>query len=357
MVGMGTSAVRGILIRNADALETARRVDTVVFDKTGTLTQGTPTVTTVRPRSVSKRSLLSVAASVEQVSEHPLASAVTHAAREAGAEIQPIDDFEAIPGRGISAHLSGEKVCIGNAFFIAEQGIATGTADEEIAGMASAGMTPLLVASGGKLLGLIGIEDPVKESARDTISSLRRFGIDVVMLTGDNRLTAESVARRLGINRIVAEVLPSAKADRIQEMKASGSVVAMVGDGINDAPALATADVGVAIGTGTDVAIEASDITLVGSDPRGILRLITISRATMRTVSQNLFWAFFYNVALIPIAAGALYPLFSDGGVPGWLQLFLGRHGFVSPILAAGAMAISSITVVTNSLRLAHKTL
>lgn len=357
MVGMGTSAMQGILVRNADALETARRVDTVVFDKTGTLTQGTPTVTTVHPRSVSKRSLLSVAASLEQLSEHPLASAVTHAARDAGAAIQPIDDFEAIPGRGISARLSGQKVFIGNAIFIAEQGIATRTVDEEIAGMASAGMTPLLVASGGRLLGLIGIEDPVKDNAHDTISTLRKFGIDVVMLTGDNRLTAKSVARGLGIDRVVAEVLPSAKADRVQEMKTSGSVVAMVGDGINDAPALATADVGVAIGTGTDVAIEASDITLVGSDTRGILRLITISRATMRTVSQNLFWAFFYNVALIPIAAGVLYPFFSDGGVPGWLQMFLGRHGFVSPILAAGAMAISSITVVTNSLRLAHKTL
>ena len=233
-----------------------------------------------------------------------------------------------------------------------EQGLPTDEMEQSAAGLAVRGSTPVFVALNGVVEGVIGVEDTLKDESAAAVAALRDKGIDVVMLTGDNSRTAKAVAAAVGINRVIAEVLPSDKAERIQEIMAEGKVVAMVGDGINDAPALAQADIGIAIGTGTDVAIEAADITLVGDDLLGVPAAIDLSRATMRVIRQNLFWAFAYNVALIPVAAGVLYPFFSGSGVPESLSPILGDHGFLNPVLAAGAMALSSVTVVSNSLRL-----
>jgi len=352
MVGMGRGAMQGFLIRNAEALEVAHRVDTVVFDKTGTLTEGAPRVVSMRARGISETELLRLSASVEAVSEHPLASAVRRAAEERGVQPAPVEGFEAVPGRGAAGRIDGETVLVGSAAFLAERGVALDGLQPAAEEAAAAGQTPLLAARGTAVIGVLGVADTVKPGARQAVADLERMGIDVVMLTGDNERTALAVAESLGIRNVVAGVLPSQKSEKVVELKASGAVVAMVGDGINDAPALALADVGIAIGSGTDVAIEAAHVTLAAGDPRGVAAVIALSRATMRTIRQNLFWAFFYNLMLIPIAAGVLYPLFSGSGVPGPLQPFLGRYGFMNPVVAAGAMALSSVSVVTNSLRL-----
>jgi Cu+-exporting ATPase len=352
MVGMGRGATRGILIRNADALETAHKVDTVVFDKTGTLTEGKPRVSSVRAIGVGERELLSLAAGVESGSEHPIASAVVSRANELELEIPAISDFQAMPGRGTEARIADAIVTVGSVALMSEKQVDMSGLDPVAAEMASNGETVLLVARNGVAIGAVGVTDTVKPSARQAVAALHSIGVRTVMLTGDNRRTAEAVGRQVGIDEIEAEVLPADKSKKIEELMSAGRTVAMVGDGINDAPALALADVGIAIGSGTDVAIEAADVTLTSSDPLGVAEAISLSKATMRTVRQNLFWAFFYNVALIPVAAGAMYPLFSGEGVPGWLQPLLGDHGFLNPIAAAGAMAISSVSVVTNSLRL-----
>ena len=348
IVGMGRGARRGILIKDAAALETAHRVDAVVFDKTGTLTQGAPRVTTARPFEMSENDLLQLAASVEGPSEHPLGAAVRQAARDRGVAALPVERFEALPGRGAKGNVGGREVIVGN--------LTSASPDprtsREAGALASAGCTVLVVSRDGVVAGVIGVKDEIRPQSRESVRQLSDMGIRTLLLTGDNRATADEIARQAGIDEVIAEVTPPEKAGRISKLRDEGSVVAMVGDGINDAPALATADVGIAIGSGTDVAMEAAEVVLTSSDPRGVADAVSLSKATMRTIRQNLFWAFIYNVLLIPIAAGVLYPVFAGGAVPGFLQPVLGEHGFLNPIVAAGAMAISSISVVTNSLRL-----
>ena len=357
VVGMGRGAHNGIIIRNAEALETAHKLEIVVLDKTGTLTEGRPRVASVRALGVSEDELFEAAAAVERASEHPLASAVVENSFARGLQIAEATDFKAIPGRGVRGTVGGMTVLAGTAAFLGGEGVETSQIESDVTALTTNGETPLIIARGGALLGVIGVADRVKPEAREAITELKSLGIEPVMLTGDNRRTAVAVARQVGIDNVVAEVLPDDKADAVARFQAEGWRVAMVGDGINDAPALAMADVGMAIGTGTDVAIEAADITLMRGDVRDVAAAIYLSRSTMRTIKQNLFWAFFYNIALIPVAAGVLYPIWADGSVPGVLQPILGNNGVLNPIAAAAAMALSSVTVVTNSLRLGRKPL
>ena len=360
MVGTGKGAENGVLIRSAESLERAHAVDVVVLDKTGTITRGRPSVTSVHLRSNAPSPftgegddrMLSLTASVERRSEHTLGQAILDYGQERGLPIHDAYDFVAIPGAGVKATVDGVRVSIGNRVLMADLGLSTDGLDEVATELAERGSTPVFVGLDSVVEGVIGIEDALKPESTAAVAVLRDRGIEVVMLTGDNARTASAVASAVGIDKVIAEVLPSDKAERVEEIMAEGKIVAMVGDGINDAPALAQADIGVAIGTGTDVAIEAADITLVGDDLRGVPAAIDLSRATMRVIRQNLFWAFAYNVALIPIAAGVLYPFFAGSGVPDALAPILGEHGFLNPVLAAGAMALSSVTVVSNSLRL-----
>jgi len=355
MVGMGRGAENGILIRNAEALEAAHKLQVVVVDKTGTLTEGKPRVASIQSFGVSEDELFEAAAAVERPSEHPLASAVLEEASSRGLRIAEATDFQAVPGRGVRGSVNGMTVLAGTEMFLESEGIPTSEIEDTVITLTTNGETPLIVARDGSLIGVIGVADRVKPEARQAIEELKSLGIEPVMLTGDNRRTADAVARLVGIDNVVAEVMPGDKADVVARFQSEGRRVAMVGDGINDAPALALADVGMAIGTGTDIAIETADITLMGGDVRDVAAAIRLSRSTMRTIKQNLFWAFFYNVALIPIAAGVLYPIWSDGTVPGVLQPILGHNGVLNPIAAAGAMALSSVTVVTNSLRLGRR--
>ncbi|MFH1559980.1 MAG: heavy metal translocating P-type ATPase [Chloroflexota bacterium] len=352
MVGTGKGAEWGVLIRSAEALETAHKIDVIVLDKTGTLTEGKPQVTDVVVDGVTETELLTLAASAEKGSEHPLGEAIVAAAVERGLALEDVQEFNAIPGRGIQARMNGTLVTLGNLALMQERSYKLNGLETRATELSTQGKTTMFIALGDRVAGVIAVADTVKPEARDVVQSLRTMGREVVMLTGDNRRTAEAIARDLGIDRVLSEVLPEDKAQEIKNLQAEGKVVAMVGDGINDAPALAQAQVGIAIGTGTDVAMEAADITLVRGNLEGIVEALALSKATMRTIKQNLFWAFFYNTALIPVAAGVLYPVFSGGGVPGPLQPFLGEFGFLNPVLAAAAMAISSFTVVSNSLRL-----
>jgi Cu+-exporting ATPase len=354
MVGTGRGAESGVLIRGGEALEAAERLQVVVFDKTGTVTEGRPRVTdlAVLPGE-DEAALLRLAASAERGSEHPLGEAIVAAARERGLDLPDVAEFEAVPGRGIRAVIEGVRVELGNPRFLEEAGLEPpAVLRERGEALMREAKTPMYVAVDGQVRGIVAVADTVKEGAAEAVRALRARGVHVVMLTGDNRRTGEAIASQVGIDEVIAEVLPDQKVERVRELQASGRRVAMVGDGINDAPALAQADVGIAIGTGADVAMEASDITLMRGDPRGVVTAISLSKATMRTVRQNLFWAFFYNLALIPVAAGVLYPLFHETGVPRGLQFALGEFGFLNPMLAAAAMAFSSISVMTNSLRL-----
>ena len=340
MVGTGKGAEAGILIRDAAALEHAQRVTAVVLDKTGTITRGRPSVTLVQPApGVSDEELLRLVAAAERGSEHPLAEAIVSHATEGGIAVPEATAFEAEAGRGVRAVVAGAAILVGTADHVRGTGADPSPLEAAAAAAAESGASTVFAARDGKLLGLIGLADTVKPSSAAAIARLRASGVDVWMLTGDRRATAEAIGRGVGIapDRIIAEVLPAQKADSVRRLQAAGAIVAMVGDGINDAPALAQADLGIAIGTGADVALEASDITLVGSDLAGVPAAIALSRATMRTIRQNLGWAFGYNLLLIPVAAGVLYP------VAGLL---------LSPALAAGAMALSSVSVVANSLRL-----
>ncbi len=356
MVGTGKGAESGILIRSGSALETAHKLDVVILDKTGTITEGKPRLTDIiaGPRTTESE-LLRLAASIERGSEHPLAEAIVHASSQQGLELADAQDFEALSGRGIKAVVEGKRVVFGNRRLMAEEGVVLDSEDDLLAHgsrLTSDAKTTMYLAADSLLLGVIAVADTIKATAPEAVASLKSLGIRVVMLTGDNRATAEAVGREVGIDEVLAEVLPEQKADKVQELRNQGLVVAMVGDGINDAPALASADVGIAIGTGADVAVEASDITLISGDPRGISAAIALSKATMRTIRQNLFWAFFYNILLIPVAAGVLYPVFHNSGVPDGLGWILGEYGFLNPMLAGGAMAFSSVSVMANSLRL-----
>lgn len=341
MVGTGKGAENGILIKGAESLELAHRIQTIVLDKTGTLTQGKPTVTDWVTAKGAEQSnslyLLKLAGSLERHSEHPLAEAVVNYAQEQGGTLTEAQEFEAIVGSGVQGTVLGQRVQIGTQRWMCELGIATQVLETLWEQLESSGKTVIWIAVEGQVEAIMGIADILKPSSAEAVQTLHQMGLAVVMLTGDNQRTAEAIAREVGINRVMAEVRPDQKAAQIEALQREGKIVAMVGDGINDAPALAQADVGMAIGTGTDVAIAASDITLISGDLQGISTAIQLSRATLRNIQQNLFFAFVYNVAGIPIAAGILYPIF------GWL---------LNPIIAGAAMAFSSVSVVTNALRL-----
>jgi len=329
MVGTGVAAQAGILIKDAAAMERAHSVDVVVFDKTGTLTEGRPGLRALGALSGSEDALLVLAASAQQGSEHPLAQAILEAAAERGLPLHPVTDFQAVPGRGITATAGGAAVCVGSPIWMAEEGhdlsaIAATVAEHQQAG------TVMLVTADGVLLGWLAVSDPVRPHAAEAVAALEAAGVASVMLTGDNRRTAEAVASQLGITRVLAEVLPGGKADEIVRLRGEGRTVAMVGDGVNDAPALAAADVSFAMSTGTDVAMHTAGITLMRAEPRLIADAIDISRATSRKIRQNLFWAFAYNVVGLPLAAA----------------------GLLTPMIAGGAMALSSVSVVSNALLL-----
>jgi len=353
MVGTGRAAHAGVLIKNAEALEILEKVDTLVVDKTGTLTEGKPRVVSVvtlaresqpaQPpfvpgrRSFNENELLQLAASLERASEHPLASAIVAAAEERGLRLSEMTGFNSLTGRGVSAMLDGQVIAAGNERFLEDLGTAHGDVLPKAEELRSQGQTVIFVLVDGKVAGLIGVADPIKASTSNAVRNLRDQGIDVVMITGDHRLTAQAVAKQLGIDKFEAEVLPEGKLDVVRRLQGQGRVVAMAGDGINDAPALAQANIGIAMGTGTDVAMESGGVTLVKGDLRGIVRARKVSQATMRNIRQNLFFAFIYNALGVPIAAGVLYPFFGL---------------LLSPILAAAAMSFSSVSVITNALRL-----
>ena len=343
MVGVGRGAGAGVLIKNAEALERFEKVDTLVVDKTGTLTEGKPRVTAVIPADgFEKDELLRLAASLERGSEHPVAGAILAAAQEKQLTLGEVQDFNAPTGKGVTGMVDGKRVALGNAKLLAELGIDSGTLTQRAEKLRAEGATVILAAVDGHIAGLLAIADPIKASTPDAIRALKADGIRVVMLTGDNRTTAQAVATKLGIDEVEAEILPEDKGRVVKQLRDKGRVVAMAGDGVNDAPALAAADVGIAMGTGTDVAMESAGVTLLKGDLRGIVRARRLSEATMRNIRQNLFFAFVYNVAGVPVAAGALYPVF---GI------------LLSPIVAAAAMALSSVSVIGNALRLRRVTL
>jgi len=340
MVGIGKGAEHGILIRSGEALQTARAIQTVVLDKTGTITKGKPELTDIvlgDQSTVKEDELLRLASSVEKVSEHPLAQAIVEGAQAGKLELAEVKDFEAIPGHGVSAVIEDKRILIGNLKLMNRENIALGSLEEKSKSLADDGKTPMFIALDGKAAGIIAVADTVKEDSAEAIKALQRLGIEVVMITGDNHRTAEAIARKVGVTRVLAEVLPEDKAKNVQQLQLEGKKVAMVGDGINDAPALAQADVGLAIGTGTDVAIEASDITLIKGSLKGVVTAIEVSRATMKNIYENLVGALIYNVLGIPVAMGVLFPFFGL---------------LLSPLIAGAAMAFSSVTVVGNANRL-----
>jgi Cu+-exporting ATPase len=338
MVGVGRGAQAGVLIKNAESLERMEKIDTLVVDKTGTLTEGKPKVVAIVPASgFAEDDILRLAASVERASEHPLADAVVRAAKEKQLALGQVEGFDSPTGKGATGKVEGKTIVLGNAKYFASIGIDTRALDAEAERLRRDGATVINMAVDGALAGLFAIADPVKASTPEALKALAAEGIKVIMLTGDNRTTAEAVARRLGIAEVEAEVLPDQKSAVVTKLQKAGRSVAMAGDGVNDAPALAAAEVGIAMGTGTDVAMESAGVTLLKGDLVGIVRARKLSQATMSNIRQNLFFAFIYNAAGIPIAAGILYPTF---GV------------LLSPIIAAAAMALSSVSVVGNALRL-----
>ncbi len=352
IVGTGKGAEHGILIRSAEILEKTHNVTTVMLDKTGTLTRGEPVVTDIVSPTLSRDGVLRLAAAVEYGSEHPLGEAILREAAMADIEPLTATEFRAVPGHGVEAMVDGRNILLGNARLMKEKGLSVDTLEEAAERLGSQGRTVMYLVAGEKAEAVIALADTLKPGAAEAVKALHDMGIEVAMITGDNARTAEAIAREAGIETVHAEVLPEHKAEEVRKLQAQGKIVAMVGDGINDAPALAQADVGIALGTGTDVAMETGDITLISGDIGGIATAISLSRRTVRTIRQNLFWAFAYNTVLIPVAAGILYLAFHESGVPSGLRFALGEYGFLNPILAAAAMAASSITVVTNSLRL-----
>jgi Cu+-exporting ATPase len=338
MVGVGRGAQAGVLIKNAEALERMEKVDTLVVDKTGTLTEGKPNVVSIASApGFDDSEILRLAASVERSSGHPLADAIVRAAREQNLTLAAVDGFDSPTGKGVTGKVDGRTVQLGNSAFLQALAIETASLEAEAEKLRGDGATVINIAVDGKLAGIVAIADPVKASTPDALKALAAEGIKVIMLTGDNRTTANAVAKRLGISDVEAEVLPDQKSAVVMKLQKQGRVVAMAGDGVNDAPALAAAEVGIAMGTGTDVAMESAGITLLGGDLGGIVRARRLSQATMSNIRQNLFFAFIYNAAGIPVAAGILYPTFGL---------------LLSPIIAAAAMALSSVSVVGNALRL-----
>ncbi len=337
MVGTGKGAEAGVLIRGGDSLETAHKLDTIVLDKTGTITRGEPAVTDIFADGWDENQILELAAAAERGSEHPLGEAIVAGALSRGIAAGEAEQFQAVAGQGIEATVAGRRVLIGNPALLEGKGIELDGLQERAHTLAGEGKTPMLMAIDERPAAVIGLADTIKDGSREAVAALKRLGLEVVMLTGDNRQTADAIGMEAGVDRVLAEVQPAGKAREVERLQAEGRKVAMVGDGINDAPALAQADIGIAIGTGTDVAMEAADITLISGDLKGVVTSISLSRRTIQIIRQNLFWAFFYNTALIPIAAGILYPFF---GV------------MLNPIFAAAAMGMSSVTVVSNSLRL-----
>jgi Cu+-exporting ATPase len=338
MVATGKGAGMGVLFRNAEAIEVMRKVDTLVVDKTGTLTLGKPELVSVVPVSgFDEQTLLRLAATLERGSEHPLAAAIVKGGEDRDVRLGETSGFESITGKGVRGNVDGRAVALGNRALMAQLGVEIGALASKAESLRADGQTVMFVAVGGSPAGLVGVADPIKESTPEAIGALREVGIRIVMLTGDSRTTARAVAKKLDIDDVIAEVLPDQKVDVVKRLQSDGRCVAMAGDGINDAPALAQAQVGIAMGTGTDVAMESAPVTLVKGDLRGIVRARRLSRRTMRNIRQNLFFAFFYNAVGVPIAAGVLYPFFGL---------------LLSPILAAAAMSLSSVSVVGNALRL-----
>jgi Cu+-exporting ATPase len=341
VVGIGRGATAGVLIRSADVLELMEKVDTLVVDKTGTLTESKPRLAALLPTGdLGEEELLGLAAGLERGSEHPLADAVLAAATERSITPADVREFESVAGKGVRGRAAGRRVALGNLAMMHAEGTSIGA---DLAGRAEElrrdGQTVVFVAADGRPAGLLGVADPVKPTTPDAVRQLQADGVRVVMLTGDSRTTADAVARKLGIDEVIAEVLPEQKAEAVKKLRAEGRVIAMAGDGVNDAPALAAADVGIAMGTGTDVAMEAAGVTLVKGDLRGIARARALSRATMRNIRQNLAFAFGYNLLGVPVAAGVLYPVFGL---------------LLSPMIAAAAMSLSSVSVIANALRLRY---
>jgi Cu+-exporting ATPase len=343
MVATGRGATAGVLFRNAEAIEKLREVDTLVVDKTGTLTEGRPRLAAVEALAgFGADELLRLAAGLERGSEHPLAAAIVTGAEARGLAREPVSGFESHTGRGVTGTVAGRRVALGNRRLLEELGVEPLALAARAEALRADGQTAMFVAIDGRPAGLVAVADPIKQTAPEAIRRLHAEGLRIVMLTGDGRTTAEAVAKRLGIDEVIAEVLPDEKAAHVKRLQAEGRVVAMAGDGVNDAPALAQAEVGIAMGTGTDVAMESAGVTLVKGDLRGIVRARALSRATLRNIRQNLFFAFVYNALGVPIAAGALYPVFGL---------------LLSPMLAAAAMSLSSVSVIANALRLRSSTL
>ena len=338
MVGVGKGAQAGVLIKNAEALERMEKIDTLVIDKTGTLTEGKPTVTRiVTAEGFTEDMLLTLAASLEQGSEHPLAHAIVTAAKEKALDLSPANEFDALSGKGIVGKIKEQRIVLGNKVLMQEHAIDSSSLTSQADALRADGATVIFIAVDGNAAGILAIVDPIKATTAAAIQALQQQGIHIVMLTGDNRRTAEAVARKLAIEEVEAEVLPENKGKIVKQLREAGRIVAMAGDGTNDAPALAAADVGIAMGTGTDVAMESAGITLLKGDLTGIVRARKLSMATMRNIRQNLFFAFIYNAAGVPVAAGILYPFFGT---------------LLSPIIAAAAMSLSSVSVIANALRL-----
>jgi Cu+-exporting ATPase len=338
MVGVGRGAQAGVLIKNAEALERMEKIDTLVIDKTGTLTEGRPKVVAVRTAAgFDEAQVLKFAASVERGSEHPLAAAILATAAERKLNLEPVSDFDSPAGKGVTGTVRGKKIALGNARFLSELNIDTSTLRAGAERLRSEGATAIFLAVDSETVGIIAIADPVKQTTPDALKALAADNIRVVMLTGDNRTTAQAVARQLGISEVEAEVLPDQKSAVVEKLRREGRAVAMAGDGVNDAPALAAAEVGIAMGTGSDVAIESAGVTLLKGDLTGIVKARVLSQAVMRNIRQNLFFAFIYNALGVPVAAGVLYPAFGL---------------LLSPIIAAAAMALSSVSVIGNALRL-----
>jgi len=338
MVGTGRGAMAGVLVKNAEALELMERVDTLMVDKTGTLTEGKPRLTAVKATpGHDETTILRLAASLERASEHPLAAAILAGASERGIAPGPVQEFRSVTGKGVLGRVEGHAVALGNLALMRDLGVSVDEVLAEADALRGDGQTVMFVAVDGRAAGLVAVADPIKPSAPEALRELRESGLVIVMVTGDSRRTAEAVARKLGIEQVEAEVLPERKSEVVRDLQVKGRRVAMAGDGVNDAPALAQADVGIAMGTGTDVAIESAGITLVKGDLRGIVRARRLSRATMHNIRENLFFAFVYNALGVPIAAGVLYPVF---GI------------LLSPIIASAAMTFSSVSVIANALRL-----